>query len=253
MEADYAVKKLMDDKNEWLQQQLFAKKNKPAKKQVGGSGACHMTDKQMLMALAKADWEERVEAVHKEVAKVFADIKAHLKAVEDAVKMAEIEAEREQRKAEAEIEREWKQAAAEEEKAQKKAEADVEKARKAVAAEVEKAQKKAEVEEGKAQKRAEAAAEKAQRKMAADEEKRQAVKKVEAELQKANKSNSKKHMVIDPPDIPKHPRPQPCPILCPVLGPLEDPMGRSALESQNGDYCKATRALLVELVMGQYE
>ncbi|KAF8235115.1 hypothetical protein L208DRAFT_1258781, partial [Tricholoma matsutake] len=32
MEADYAVKKLMDNENERLQQQLFAKKNKPAKK-----------------------------------------------------------------------------------------------------------------------------------------------------------------------------------------------------------------------------
>jgi hypothetical protein len=109
--------------------------------------------------------------------------------------------------------------------------------------------------------------------MAADEEKRRvreqaaaekAAKKVEAELQKANKSNSKKRkhandenthedMVIDPPDIPKRPRPQPRPILRPVLGPLEDPMGKSALESQNGDYCKATRAPLVELVTGQYE
>jgi hypothetical protein len=143
IEADHASKKLMDDENERLRQQVHTKKNKPAKKRVGGSGARHMTDAENLHELALNDWKAKVAEVHKEAASVFSDIKAHLKAVEDAAKKAELEVERERRKAEAEVEKERKKAAADKEKALRKAESDVAKAlereQRAAAAEIEKA------------------------------------------------------------------------------------------------------------------
>ena len=97
MEADYASWKLMDAENGWLWAQLFGKKKIP-KKQEGGSGAWHMTSTEMMEALAKADWEDHIAAVHHEAAAQFKAIKS---AIKEQDKVEEEEKQRTKRDAQA--------------------------------------------------------------------------------------------------------------------------------------------------------
>ncbi|KAG1718557.1 uncharacterized protein EDB91DRAFT_1258477 [Suillus paluster] len=74
MEADYAMKKLMEAKNGRLRQQLFGQKQNSPRRE-GGSGSRHMTCNDMLDALAKANWTANIKVVHTEAAKKFRGIR----------------------------------------------------------------------------------------------------------------------------------------------------------------------------------
>ncbi|KAJ7505723.1 hypothetical protein B0H11DRAFT_1975863 [Mycena galericulata] len=176
MAADHASKKLMDAENGRLREQLFAKKNKPAKHRVGGAGARHMTSEETLRQLAFIDWKAAIAIMHAEFQlddrvkaakalydgawkemmdgwkRVEKDALDAQKAIERDERRAEAEAEKAEKKAEADAERALKKAAADAEKAVKKAALDVEKAEKKAAAEAERARKKGEAEKEKERK-----------------------------------------------------------------------------------------------------
>lgn len=63
IEADYALKLLMQDENERVRQQLYAKKTVDRKRAPGEGQARLMTSNEQLDALAKYDWKRNMEAV----------------------------------------------------------------------------------------------------------------------------------------------------------------------------------------------
>ena len=95
MEADYALMKLMEQENGRLRHQVFNKTSKKAPKWEGPSDACHMTGLDMLVTLAKADWEANIADVHDEAKEQFkqlhAAIRQHEKAAADEQHRAEQE------------------------------------------------------------------------------------------------------------------------------------------------------------------
>ncbi|KAG2744903.1 hypothetical protein P692DRAFT_20837260 [Suillus brevipes Sb2] len=87
MEADYAMKKLMEAENGRLRRQLFGQKQNGPRRE-GGSGSRHMTCNDMLDALAKADWTANIKVVHTEGRREERDQRAAAKEAAKAVKTA---------------------------------------------------------------------------------------------------------------------------------------------------------------------
>jgi hypothetical protein len=231
IEADHAAKKLMDEENEKLRSQLFAKKNKPAKLWVGGSGSQHMTNDENLDALAETDWHVMMGKVLKEASEQFGGIKARQKALDDAEKKAEADAEREGKKAQFDAEKLRKKAEVGLERLRKKAEADVMKVRKKIDAEAEKQCKKAAADLEKARKKAEKEAEKAAVHLTKftnppvkQKQKRSTANNVD--------ENANENIVSNSEIANKRPQPIPRPLIQPILGPLNDPTGSSVAFGQ---------------------
>lgn len=254
MEADYASGKLMQGENGRLREELFAKKNKPAKQRVGGAGARHMTSEETLEQLAFIDWQASMAILHAEfqlddrvkAAKAIYD--ASWKEVMEGRKRAEKDAmdaqkaiEREDRRAEVEVEKARKKAELDAEKAVKKAALDVEKAVKKAALDAEKAEKKAEVEAERERKRAEVEAER-QRKAVEKERKREEKAAAPKKQGTKRKRTQDTHQEInentpplthsytpDTPPAQKRPRPEPRPAHRGVNRGPEEPMHMQAM------------------------
>jgi len=71
IERDYAQMKLMDLENAKLRQRVFAKEKKKGKDKRSSAEARHMTSKEVLEALAKADWTSGMQEVFKQAKEVF--------------------------------------------------------------------------------------------------------------------------------------------------------------------------------------
>jgi hypothetical protein len=243
MEADYAMKKLMEAENGRLRRQLFGQKQNGPRRE-GGSGSRHMTCNDMLDALAKADWTANIKVVHTEAAKKFRGIRQVIRDHEKAEEDLRRREERDQRAAAKEAAKAVKTAMTLAAKriadAQKAAKRELVLARKAEEA----AAKKAAVEA----KRSAAAAKRAdaeEKKRVAHERKMAArVEKERKQLEKASKTIHQQPMESENEDSPNHgsenlnlvddntleplqpsnirPRPRPRPILHRVNNPLPD-------------------------------
>jgi hypothetical protein len=84
MEADYAIKRLMEAENERLRQIIHTKKRERRERRDGGSAARHMTGEEMMEELAKADWEVQMRDV-------FEEAKPHFKQLRRAIQTYEKE------------------------------------------------------------------------------------------------------------------------------------------------------------------
>lgn len=149
MQRDYALKKLMEDENGKLREQLFTKQLKPKKKQTTAY-ARHMTGEECMDALAMEDWKTAMRTVF-----ATGEFKAQKKKIEAECRRVETEA----RDAEKQLERDRKA----EEKREKEAQRDAERAERAEKARQKKEEaerKKKEKEEERKRKQAEAAAKK---------------------------------------------------------------------------------------------
>ncbi|KAJ7038920.1 hypothetical protein C8F04DRAFT_1179256 [Mycena alexandri] len=210
MASDYTSNRLMDAENGRLREELFAKKNKPAKQRVGG--------------LAYVDWKAGVAIVHTEFLQDervgWKDIMEEAKRLEKEVVDAQKAVERQEKRAEADAEKARKKAEVDLERAHKKAETAAIAAEKKRLLDEEKAKKKAVTEAVQKKKKEEAEAERDRKALerqmkAANKPKKGNKRKRIDDTHLENAENSLPPHLSHPPDMPPSPkrmRPNPRPM-----------------------------------------
>jgi hypothetical protein len=225
MEADHALKKLMDAENQRLRNRLFQKSKKPTRRRDGGSRARHMTGEENKIALAQDVWRIQMLVLFKELVQGTkakqAEQQLRAKFWEEVIKKLKARQKTALQKAADEKKVEdaaCKQRDREEAKRQKEIEATRKKAQ-ATQKKVEKAQRDAAEKEVKARKKAERdeKAQKLAKLKAATQHKVSARKRKVADLEAQASQDENKG---DLPSPAKRPRPRPCPRACVITEPV---------------------------------